>query len=182
MPSLNAARTSLSVNRFFHRVFAIGESSSRHPTRAVPGRTRLLRVAGGRVDYCTAEEVMAEKKRRRGVAWGVFGHPTTSSLFYYWIPYQKPNGGRYVRSGTECLFIDPEVEHSVVEAKYLRVVFKRHNRIRNEKCDVTHPPILHPVTSPPEKAGAGVTGRRAGKLPTCSLAAKNQPRRMAWDY
>jgi hypothetical protein len=88
------------------------------------------------------------KLRRRGVAWGVFGHPTTSSLFYYWIPYQKRNGGRYVRSGTECLFIDPEVEHSVVEAKYLRVVFKRHNRIRNEKGDVNHPPILHPVTSP----------------------------------
>src|ERR1035437_8170570 len=72
MPSLNAARTSLSVNRFFHRVFAIGESSSRHPTRAVPGRTRLLRVAGGRVDYCTAEEVMAEKKPHSQFRCGLF--------------------------------------------------------------------------------------------------------------
>src|ERR1035437_8662057 len=143
MPSLNAARTSLSVNRFFHRVFAIGESSSRHPTRAVPGRTRLLRVAGGRVDYCTAEEVMAEKKRRRGVAWGVFGHTTTSSLFYYWIPYQTRNGGRSVRSGTEGRGSDPEGEHAGVEAKERRVLFKLHNRMRNEKGYFNHPPILH---------------------------------------
>jgi hypothetical protein len=51
------------------------------------------------------------------------------------------------------------VEHSVVEAKYLRVVFKRHNRIRNEKCDVNHPPILHPVTCPRGQGRAGCKGQ-----------------------